>query len=215
MVIMKTQKIILLATLALLLPSLSWATAIFTPGNNPQPDEENVLLSNGTTGNTVQGTTNQSGFAVNFISTQTITEPSSGQARIEATNNGSQIALTNVTFSLPGGGTFTDAIFNMFIGGTVGTSGGTATITAVTNDGTFTSPLTLGNGSNFLTITTSGGETISSVGISYATGFTDLREVRISGAAGGIRVPETGASVSLLGLALAGLGIFRRKLVKV
>ena len=209
---MKTQKIILLATLALLLPSPSWATAIFTPGNNPQPGEVNVLLSNGTTGNTVQGTTNMSGFAVNFISTQTITEPSSGQARIEATNNGSQVGLTNVNFSLANGGTFTDAIFSMSIGGTVGASGGTATITAVTNDGTFTFMQAIGNGSNFLTITTSGGETINSVGISYANGLTDLEQVRISGAAARATVPETGATVSLLGLGLAGLGIFRRKL---
>src|SRR4051812_8636287 len=209
---MKTKKFLLLAALTFLLPSLSWATITFTVGNNPQPGEENVLLSSGATGNSVQGATNQTHFGVNFISTQTITEPSSGQARIEATN-GSQIALTNVAFSLAGGGTFTDAIFNMFIGGTIGTSGANATITVNGSMGTsmFTQPI--GNGQNFLTVLATGGETINSVGISYATGLTDLRQVRISGAANGIvvAVPETGATVAFLGLGLAGLGIFRRK----
>jgi VPDSG-CTERM motif len=211
---MKTNKILLLTTFALLLPSVSWAGITFTPGNNPQPGEENVLLSNGTTGNTVQGSTNQTHFAVNFISTQTITEPSSGQARIEATNNGSQIALTNVAFSIPGG-TFTDTIFNMFIGGTVGTSGGTATISVNGSMGVATFTETLGNGQNFLTIVATGGETINSVAIDYGTGFTDLREVRISGATGGVVVPDAGTSVSLLGLALVGLGLFRRKFTAV
>jgi hypothetical protein len=214
---MKTKRILLLAALTVLLPSISWANISFTVGNNPQPGEENVLLNNGQTGNTIQGTTNQTGFAVNFVSTQFITAPANGQARVEATSaasNGTQVGLTNVTFSIPGG-TFTDAIFNMNIGGTIGTAGGNATITVNGSMGTSTLMDLIGNGQNFLTVLATGGETINSVGISYANGLTDLEQVRISGAAGPARVPETGATVSLLGLGLAGLGIFRRKFARV
>jgi hypothetical protein len=123
----KATKLLLLPLL-LVLPTLSRANVTFTLGNNPQPGEENVLLNSGTTGGTVSGTLNQSGLLVNFTSaTQILNEPSSGQARVEATNNASQVALSDVSFALANG-TFTDAIFNMFIGGTIGTAGGTATI---------------------------------------------------------------------------------------
>ena len=57
----------------------------FTIGNNPQQDEENILLNNGTTGTTVFGLTNQTQLQVAFSSTTDIlVEPSSGQARVEA-----------------------------------------------------------------------------------------------------------------------------------
>jgi hypothetical protein len=212
--IMKTPRLLLLIGLALLAPTLSWADVIFTLGNNPQPGEENVLLNNGTTGSTVTGTTNQSGLTVNFSSaTQILSEPSSGQARIEATNNGSQVSLSDVSFGLTNGGTFTDAIFNMFVGGTIGSSGGTVTITAVANDGTFTFSTTTGNGSNFLTVTTANGEVLTQLGISATVGFTDLRQVRISGATGPTPVPDTGATLPLLGSTLTAFAVLRRKLV--
>jgi hypothetical protein len=76
------------------------ADIIFTIGNHPQPSEENVLLNNGTTGNQVTGVTNTTSKVVDFSSTQTITEPANGQARIEATNGSGQVALTDVTVSL-------------------------------------------------------------------------------------------------------------------
>src|SRR5439155_14771112 len=164
---MKIPKRLLALAIALLLPTASWAIT-FQLGNNPQPSEENVLLNNGTTGMLVTGITNQTGFVISFTSTQVLSEPSSGQARIEATNNSSQVALANVSFSLANGGTFDDAIFNMFIGGTVGTGDGNAVITAVANDvitavandGNFQFSTTLGNGSNFLTIIATGGEVL-------------------------------------------------------
>ena len=179
---------------------------MFIPGNNPQPDEENVLLNQGETGNTVTGSTNQSHIGVNFSSTQTLTIPSNGQARIEATSGGSQVALSDIAFALASG-TFTDAIFDMHIGGTIGTSGGTATITALDNLGGISSfTTTLKNGSNFLTVVASNGESIENIAIAYAVGFTDLRQVRISGAL--VSVPDNGATAMLLGGALAGLGLW-------
>src|SRR3954454_17634999 len=99
-----------------LAPTWSQAGIIFTLGNNPQPGEENVMLSKGTTGNTVFGVTNQSNIPVEFNSSQTLTEPANGQARIEATNGTSQIGLVNVTISVPNG-TYGDLIFNPDITG--------------------------------------------------------------------------------------------------
>ena len=121
------------------------------------------------------------------------------------------MALNNISFALTNGGTFTDAIFNMHIGGTIGTSGGTATITAIGSDGTFTFDDMLGNGQNFLTVVASGGEVINGISISYPTGFTDLRQVRISGISGAV-VPDTGATLTLLGASLLAVALLRRKL---
>jgi hypothetical protein len=199
--------------IALLAPSLSRADAVFTLGNNPQPNEENVLLNSGTIGNTIQGTTNQNGFVVNFTSAQLLTAPSNGQARVEAIDNlTSQVALSDVSFSLDNGGTFTDAIFNMFVGGTIGSSGGTATINALTNDGLFQFQMTLGNGQNFLTVTTTGGELLSQISILSPVAFTDLRQVRISGAAA---VPEPSAvTLCLAGATVFGVRLLRGKLTR-
>ena len=205
---MKTRKLLLFVATAALVPTLSSAVT-FTIGNNPQPGEENVLLNSGTTGTTVTGTTNQTGLLVNFSSTQTLSEPSSGQARIEATNGTSQIALTDVTFGVANG-TFTDAIFNMFIGGTIGTAGGTVDVTVNSNSGVSTFSMSLGNGQNFLTIVAGSGELLNNISIDYATGFTDLRQVRISGATAAT-VPDSGSTLILLGVTVLALALIRRK----
>ena len=55
---------VLLAGLGLAGTLPAHATVTFTPGNNPQPDEENILLNSGATGNPVFGTTNMSGITV-------------------------------------------------------------------------------------------------------------------------------------------------------
>ena len=202
---------------------LAWSTAradiVFTLGNNPQPGEENVLLNKGSTGSTVSGNTNQSNIEVDFHSnTQTLFEPSNGQARIEAVDaTGGQVAVTDISSITVPGGFFGDMIFNPHIGGNVG-NGGAATVTALdglSNPWVFNYPGSgLGNGENFLTITTTNGESITSVAISAPGGFTDLRQVRISGAdigsppVGG-RVPEPGAGTIACGFAL-GLLVIRR-----
>ena len=211
---------LLTISIALFASTLSWATVIFTLGNNPQPNEENVLLNGGTTGSTVSGTLNQSGFTVNFSSIiQTLTLPSNGQARVEATSNGNQVALRDVSFSLANGGTFTDAIFNPAVVGTIGVPG-PATIIVIAND-SFGNPepaalfnYDLGNGQNFLTVTTANGETINSISIAASNGFTDLRQVRISGASLPTgTVPETGATLPLLALGVLGLAVVQRRFI--
>jgi len=204
--------------LCLLTPVISWANIIFTLGNNPQSGEENVLLNTGATGSTVTGTLNQSGLLVNFTSiTQTLTAPSNGQARVEATSGSDQVALRDISFALANG-TFTDAIFNPAGVGQIGASG-TASIVVIANDAmgkpepAALFSYTLGNGNNFLTITASNGETINSISIAAANGFADLRQVRISGATGPIQtLPENGSTLLLVSGSLFALALLRRKL---
>lgn len=176
-------------------------TVTFTLGNNPQNNEENILLNSGVTGNPVFGLTNQSNISVRFSSnTDTLSEPSSGQARVEAVDG----LLNNITISIPGG-SFEDIILNPFFGSGLAT----VTVTTTTNN-VSTFSYTLTNGNNFLTIFDTGG-TISSVTISAPGGFTDLRQPRISGAQLNTQpVPEP-ATIFLLGSGLLGVGSTLRK----
>jgi len=196
--------IVSFAVLIMLWSGVAQATAIFTLGNNPQPDEENILLGGDETGTTVTGTTNQSNTTVNFSSTtDTLTEPSAGQARIEALDG----LINNIAVTVPNN-TFADLIVNPLC--PPGSGGcGDATVTVVTNDGTFPFTYSLGNGQNFLTITTINNEIISSVTIDNTTGFADLRQPRISGI-GGSPVPEP-SSIILFGSGFVGLALWSWK----
>ena len=193
----------LLAFIAITVFSVTTARAdsvTFTIGNNPQSNEENILLNSGATGATVFGLTNQTNLQVRFTSsTDTLVEPSSGQARVEALDG----LLNNITLDLPNA-SFTDVILNPFFGS------GTATVTVLTtNNQTFTFSYTLTNGQNFLTIVADPGTRIASVTVNAPGGFTDLRQPRISGAEA--NVPEP-ASLLLLGGGLLGLAGAGRKL---
>jgi len=191
------------------------ASIIFTLGNNPSNDV-NILLNSGATGTTVIGSPNMSpGVIVDFSSTQSLSEPSSGQARVAANPEGSP--LTNLTISLANGLTYGDLIINPFIGGLCANcTGGASTITvrAVSSNGTAEAPavftgLTVGNGNNFLTIVATGGESIVSTTISVAGGFNDLRQPRISGPFAAA-VPES-STYLLIGVGLGLLGFLGRR----
>jgi len=190
---------------------VSQAGIVFQLGNNPQPDEENVLFTNNQSATTVFGLTNTTNSTVQFSSTtDTLVTTSAGQAKVSALDG----AVNNISVTTPGK-VFNDIIFNPFQGS------GTATVTVVANEPgggqqTFTFSYTLGNGQNFLTIFATGGETIESATIDAPGGFTDLRQPRISGVSV-TAVPEP-ASMILFGIGAAGLvgyGIRRRRAVLV
>ncbi len=198
-------------TMALVMPACAQYVT-FTPGNNPQSDEENILLNTGETGSTVQGTTNRRHLPVDFSSlTDTLTEPSSGQARVESTDG----AINDLTIAMGiPGGTFGDFIMNPFLGGAL--NGGPATVTAtVLGGGTQTFTYDLGNGNNFLTIVAVGDNRITSLNIASANGFADLRQPRISSASEGgsppAAVPEPGLLSLLAGAGLSGGYLLRRR----
>src|SRR5262249_7052060 len=152
--------------------STASASVVFLTGNNPQPDEQNILFSGGT-GTTVTGLTNMSDTLVDFTSTtgQTLIASSSGQAKITTTANGG--FLTSILVSSPLH-TFTDLIANP-------NNSGSFTVTATANDGIFTHTFSGGPGENFVTIVAQGNETLSSVAFTSSAGFDSFQQPRISG----------------------------------
>jgi len=159
---------------------------------------DNVLLNSGLTGTSVTGTVNSGTFNVVFSSTQTLSEPSSGQARIEAV--GALLTNIHIQPQAPVG----EVVFNMFFGS------GTATVTVHTDEAVHIQ--TLGNGQNFLDIKALNGEVITSVDISAASGFTDLRQVRIdTTVTAAVPEPASLALLGLSGLELLGYNVRRRK----
>ena len=129
--------------------------------------------------------------------------PSGGQARVEgATGNA---PMGNITFGLEGA-TFTGVVLNP-----VGSGNGTFIVTELNGD-TTSFPFVLGNGNNFVTITAINGQQIKSVMLSTpAPGIEDLRQVRMAGLERTNSVPDSGATVLLLGAALTGMGLLRRR----
>ncbi len=172
------------------------ASVIFSPGNNPQPDEENVLFFLNQAGSLVTGITNGSNTSVSFTSTTDVLEvTANGQANVDAQDN----SLNSITIALTAGGTYQDLIVNPKLGPKM--TSGSATVTVVASDGTFTYqyPGGLDHGQNYLTITASPGETITSTTISASNGFEDLSQTRISGIAAVGQVPEPGPMLMLAG----------------
>jgi len=191
------------------------ADVIFTLGNNPQPDENNILFAAGETGTLITGEVDHSGVGVQFSSLtgQTLEQNAQGQASITELNGD---PLTSM-FIAVSGYTFGDFILNLENGT------GTATVVAVDNfNDTFM--YNLGNGQNFLTITTANGQSIASVSVTMSAGggFDVFKQPRISQVcntettvcipAPDVGVPEPGI-LSLIAVALAGIGFgsLRRK----
>ncbi len=150
--------------------SMSPASAgiIFTLGNNPQPDEANILFGAKQTGITITGEVDHSGVAAIFSSLtgETLLQNAKGQADI-SNNAGKKVDLTSMDFTLEAGFGFLDFIMNLENGH------GDATVTVFsTSGGTFT--YALGNGQNFLTITADGIDVMTEIEVTMFCGWRVL-----------------------------------------
>jgi len=129
--------------------------------------------------------------------------PSSGQAKVTAMDG----LVNDITTTIPGSAF---VILNPFKPAV--NSDLTVTVT-MSDASVFTfGPYGSINGNNFLTITTSGGELISSVTIDSPGGFQDLRQPRISASA--VSPVDEPSSLLLLSGALGLMGVLWRKLVR-
>lgn len=180
------------------------ADIIFLLGNNPQPNEDNILFSAPESGHTITGFT-QAGIGVEFSSTQNLCQFAKGQADIEACD-GSQ--LTNIGIIAPGY-TFGDFILDLNFGS------GTAMVTVV-DDVLAVFNYQLGPGQNFLTILAVNNESISSISVKLSPGggFNDVKQPRISGPYTPTIIPPQSlpepGSIALLGIGLLALAARRR-----
>jgi hypothetical protein len=189
---------IALATVILI--ASAYGDAIFTTGNHPQPNEQNILFHADETGMVIDGFTNQSQTDVKISSTTDVLIGTGGQSDIDAQDG----ELNNVTFKLVGA-TFLDFILDP----QKLVANNDLKVTVQTNTGPFTFTYGDIHGNNFLTITTINGEVIDSVTVDSASGFAGFKQPRISGVAA---VPEP-SSMLLLGSGLLGVAmVVRRKL---
>ena len=218
--------------LALVMALPAQATIMFSPTNSPTGDEQTIQFESTVTGTTIIGDTNKTLTPVIFDTTftagsgstggngtgQTIMGQGLGQSHITCVtsgtvacinNGGNMTEQTNSLEMLPSAGTaWTDVVANP--------SNGTGTIDVFAHDNignNFNFVLT--NGSNFFTLTATGGEVITDVQMTMSAGggWNDFQQPRVSGVctlvgATCTPIPTTPepASLTLLGSALAGFG---------
>jgi hypothetical protein len=176
--------------------TMAHAAITFDLGNHPQPDEINILFGAPETGMTIHGAAG--GIDVAFSSTvDTLFQKAQGQAEIFNTSNPPPANLTDLTVTPAE--SFTDFIVDLNKA-----NGSTLTINVTASDGTFIDNFPGGNGSNFITILASGGETMTSINFSSAAGWDQFKQPRISGLVGAV-IPETSTWV-MMALGFVGLG---------
>ena len=188
----------------MIVPGTSWAGLIFS--TNPgalQPDENILFNAAGLADNatTVQGITNQTGLILDIIATETLTTPSSGQARVEATDG----AFMSVMLVPNGFLGITELEFNVNL---LNQQTGMFTLTVQGLNinpamNSFTGPV--GQGSNWFSVQATGIQTITKATLTASAEIIqDIRQIRIT------PIPEPG-TILLIGSGLVGLGAGARR----
>jgi hypothetical protein len=166
------------------------------------------------TGSLVQGNFLSAGlgYVMNFSSTSgngliAGLESVGVPTQIQGLAGNDPLAALSFSLSQPNQ-TFTKAVFDVNAG-----SSNSLFLTVLEPDGSITaSSFGIGGLSSF-TIEAVNGQSIRSISLTQ-TSIDDLRGMRFGGFAGGVgsSVPDSGATVAMLGLAFAGLVGFRRRL---
>jgi hypothetical protein len=184
-------------------PASAAVTICLGGGCSAQPGS-NVLLNTGETGPTVTGTLNDAPGTVSFTSTENLTAPANGQARVEAADG---ILNNALTF------TFNDGLISALEFNINALTNGDVffTFAGGDSDGFVTTLYDLGqSGSNFFNAFNG---TFKSVTMSFTNGATvqDVRQFRLNTAqVAAVPEPATWA-LMLLGFGAIGFGMRRRK----
>lgn len=195
-----------LAAAALLLGASAPASAAVTiclgGGCSAQP-AHNVLLNTGDTGTSVQGTLNNAPGTVTLTSTESLSLPANGAARVSATDG---ILNNPLTF------TFDDGLISALEFNVNALTNGDVffTFAGGDSDGQVTTLYDLGaNGQNFFNAFNG---TFKSVTMTFTNGATveDVRQFRMGAATAAVPEPATWAMM-LLGFGAIGFGMRRRR----
>lgn len=176
---------------------------IFNSPGSVQPSE-NVLVDDGLTGQTVFGHTNNSNTSVSFLSLAngvTLQGFSNGQSRVQALTG----SLDALRFFLTGGAGFGEVEFDLH---KAARDTDTVNVTFFGDFGTETRTFDLGNGNNWFSARTSGGDLITAVSFDTSgSGVDDIRQVRLGAIAGVTPPPPAVPEPATWAMMLGGFGL--------